>query len=428
MSAAENKPAPAQQIRIFSLLWAAYASYYLCRLNFAVAQPAILKDFPAWTSAQIGLIPSVYAGCYAVGQIINGTIGQKLGARFMMTAALVFISLINLSFSQVSSYSAMLFLWGLNGYAQSAGWSLMVDAMARWTSPQKRATVVGLLSTCYQVGNVFSWLLAGYLCQNFGWRAAFGVPSFILLPMALLFSLYMRNSPETLRENMEKDSNPTTGKEAEHPGLNQILAWTLANRVLWLLGISYFCLNAVRFTFLNWTIQYLTDFHGINIKGSAWIAVVIPLIGSAGAMSAGWASDRLFRKRSAPVSTIMISGLVLTCLAFNLVPRGNWELATLFLGLSGFMIFGSDMLLAGTAGLEFSHPKATIAATGFIMCLGNVGGIFSGVGIGWLRDLAQGGWQLVFPVLSGLSLLSALLTASLWFRKDQINTNTTRHI
>src|SRR5208337_880938 len=45
------------QLRIFGLLWGAYASYYLCRLNFAVAQPLILRDFPAWTNAQIGTIP-----------------------------------------------------------------------------------------------------------------------------------------------------------------------------------------------------------------------------------------------------------------------------------------------------------------------------------------------------------------------------------
>ncbi len=62
----------AWQARIFSLLWLAYASYYLCRLNFAAAQPAILAEFPDWTDAKIGLIPSVYAGVYAVGQFVNG--------------------------------------------------------------------------------------------------------------------------------------------------------------------------------------------------------------------------------------------------------------------------------------------------------------------------------------------------------------------
>ena len=60
------------QLRIFWLLWGAYASYYLCRVNFAVAQPAILKEFPGWTNAKIGTIPSVYAIFYAVGTSSTG--------------------------------------------------------------------------------------------------------------------------------------------------------------------------------------------------------------------------------------------------------------------------------------------------------------------------------------------------------------------
>src|SRR5512144_603686 len=80
------------QLRTFWLLWSAYASYYLCRVNFAVAQPLILKEFPDWTSAQIGTIPSTYAAVYAIGQIVNGTLGQRYGARRMMTVALVVAS------------------------------------------------------------------------------------------------------------------------------------------------------------------------------------------------------------------------------------------------------------------------------------------------------------------------------------------------
>src|SRR5947207_15922385 len=77
------------QLRTFWLLWGAYASYYLCRVNFAVAQPAILKEFPTWTHAQVGTIPSIYAIFYAAGQMINGTLGQRFGARRMMTTALI---------------------------------------------------------------------------------------------------------------------------------------------------------------------------------------------------------------------------------------------------------------------------------------------------------------------------------------------------
>ncbi|HOK78759.1 MAG TPA: MFS transporter, partial [Verrucomicrobiota bacterium] len=127
----------AWQMRVFWLLWTAYASYYLCRVNFAVAQPAILKEFPSWTAAQIGTIPSVYALFYAAGQMINGTLGQRFGARRMMTAALLVASLTNLAFSFASSFGVMLVLWAINGYAQSAGWSLLVQTISNWNTSRR---------------------------------------------------------------------------------------------------------------------------------------------------------------------------------------------------------------------------------------------------------------------------------------------------
>jgi len=106
------------QFRIFWLLWSAYASYYLCRVNFAVAQPAILLEFPSWTAARIGLIPSVYAAFYAIGQVINGALGERLGARRMMTAAMIIAAATNIAFGMTSSYAVMLTLWAVNGFAQ----------------------------------------------------------------------------------------------------------------------------------------------------------------------------------------------------------------------------------------------------------------------------------------------------------------------
>jgi sugar phosphate permease len=413
------------QLRIFWLLWSAYASYYLCRVNFAVAQPAMLKDFPTWTSAQIGTIPSVYAVFYAAGQIINGTLGQRIGARRMMTCALLVAAATNLLFSLASSFSVMLVLWAINGFAQSAGWSLLILTISNWNTSKRRGTVIGLISTCYQAGNVLSWLLAGMICDIFSWREAFAAPSLLLIPMAMIFFKWLRDSPEDVGLPPVRDDvvEPTaadgqTAKAfagaAQWHSTWRILGLTLSNRILWILAIGYFCMNSVRYTFMNWSVQYMADFHGRSIKGSAFTAVAIPLIGSLGAVTAGWASDNLFGKRRAPVCAIMLLGLAVVCAGFTYIPQGHWITATAILGLAGFLIYGPDMLMSGAATVDVSHPKAASIATGLTMCLGASGSIFSGAGIGWLKDIAKGNWSLVFYVLAALSLLSALLMVSIW--------------
>lgn len=430
MTTTEPKPGDLRlwQIRIFWLLWTGYASYYLCRVNFAVAQPLLLKAFPDWTNAQVGLIPSTYAVFYAIGQIVNGTLGQRYGARRMMTAALVMAATTNLLFSFTSSFSLMLTLWAINGYAQSAGWSLLVQVISNWNTSARRGTVIGLVSTCYTVGNVLSWVLAGLLCDAWGWRAAFLVPSLVLVPVVFVFYAFLRNSPEEVGFATVRDDNVVGDPPAKPAARNaaavaddegwagtwRIVRLTMSNGILWILAVGFFCQNAVRYSFMNWSIQYMAEAHGRSIKGSAFTAVAIPLIGSLGAIFAGWVSDTLFQKRRAPVCAIMQIGLAAVCVASAYVPRGEWVLATTLLGLAGFLIYGPDMLMSGAATVDISHPKAASIATGLTMCTGALGSIFSGAGIGWLKDLARGEWLTVFYVLAGLTLVAAALMISIW--------------
>jgi len=415
---------PAFQLRVFWLLWGAYASYYLCRVNFAVAQPAILKEFPDWTSAQIGSIPSAYAAVYAVGQIVNGTLGQRYGTRRMMTLAMLIACVSNVLFFFTSSFEVMRLLWVLNGWGQSAGWSLIVGTIADWNTSARRGTLMGRLSTCYQVGNVASWLLAGVLCDSVGWRYAFLVPGLFMLPMAAIFFTFLRDTPEQAGFAPVRDDvapKPPAAGPVESPREEsgwattwQVLKLTLTNRILWILAIGFFVMNAVRYSFMNWTVQYMADFHGRSIKNSALTAIMVPLAGSLGALWAGWASDVWFGKRRVPVCVLMLLGLSLVCGGITAIPHGNWVLATGMLGLAGFLIYGPDMLISGAAVADLSHPKAGAIATGLTMCLGALGAIFSGAGIGYVKDLAHGDWSVVFWVLAGMALLPAALLSSIW--------------
>jgi sugar phosphate permease len=334
-------------------------------------------------------------------------------------------SVSNVLFFFTSSFEVVRLLWVLNGWGQSAGWSLMVGTISNWNTSARRGTLIGRLSTCYQVGNVASWLLAGALCDSVGWRAAFLVPGLFMLPMALVFFTFLRDSPEQagfapVRDDFAAEPQrdaagaDAAGGESGWATTWHVLRLTLTNRIIWILAVGFFVLNAVRYSFMNWTVQYMADFHGRSIKNSALTAIMVPLVGSLGALWAGWASDVWFQKRRVPVCIIMLVGLSLVCGAITAIPQGSWVVATVFLGLAGFMIYGPDMLISGAATADLSHPKAGAMATGLTMCLGALGAIFSGAGIGYLKDLSHGNWSVVFWVLAGMSLLPAALLSFIW--------------
>jgi OPA family glycerol-3-phosphate transporter-like MFS transporter len=424
MNAIDERKQRMWQYRIFTLLWTGYASYYLCRLNFSVAQPALMADFD-WTSAQVGGIPSVYATFYAIGQFVNGQLADRFGPRRMMTTALSVAVLCNIGMAFADSYTMMLVLWAINGYAQSAGWTLVVQTAANWSKVERRGAILGVISTCYAVGNVLAWLLAGFLVDGFGWRFAFAVPAFIALPVAIAIGVFLRNDPRDaglprIRDDiLEEDEVGDDGEKRAPIGTFAMLKLTLSNPILWVLALGFFCNNSVRYAFMNWAVQYMADFHGRSITGSAMMAVALPLIGALGAMSAGWISDTVFGKRRAPVCAIALGLLALLCVAFVQVPQGQWQIATVMLGVAGFLIYGPDMLMSGAATIDFAHPRAAAAATGFTMATGAAGSIFSGAGVGWLRDTTGGEWDLVFYVLAGLSLIPALLMLTIWNAKPK---------
>jgi sugar phosphate permease len=74
-----------------------------------------------------------------------------------MTGALFIAAISNLLFAFASSLNEMRVLWAINGWGQSAGWLLLVQTVANWNPSARRGTLIGRLSTCYQVGNVVSW-------------------------------------------------------------------------------------------------------------------------------------------------------------------------------------------------------------------------------------------------------------------------------
>lgn len=443
----QDKQVKHWQMRVFSILWVGYASYYMCRMNFAVAQPKLI-DAMGWTNEQIGWIPSVWLAFYATGQFINAQIGSRFGARRMMSIGLSVIGILNVLFaftpdiiaglqgplglsaeaSSSTIYWTMLCLWAVNGYCQSIGWPQVVQTMSNWFRVGRRGTMMGLISTCYTGGNVIAWVLSGMLVQYLGWKAAFLVPGITMFPVLMLFLLGIKNRPEEvglepIRDDLEPEPEAEAGAAAapvDDWTIWRILRTTLSSGTLWVLAWSYFCFNAVRYSFMNWTVQYFNKFHGQEIKNSAFLAVLFPLIGALGAISSGWVSDRFFQGRRAPVCAVMLAILGGLCLAFIPIPAGDAFFATILLAGAGFMIYGPDAILTGAAVIDVAHPKAAASAAGFIMAMGNIGGsLVAGFLVGRILDQNAGDWTLVFQVLAGLSVAAAAMSAVLWNKKPK---------
>jgi len=142
------------RIRVFVTVWVTYMTYYIGRTNIGIAKPFIIEEFGI-EPATFGLIGMAMFLMYAIGQFVNGVLGDKFGSRKLVSLGLIVSAFINLIFGfadtifgTAGSLVMMMFiLWGMNGFFQSMGWAPSVKTTANWFPPKERGKWSGRLGT-----------------------------------------------------------------------------------------------------------------------------------------------------------------------------------------------------------------------------------------------------------------------------------------
>ncbi len=407
--------------RVFISVWITYGTFYLCRVNMSIAIPGIMEQF-GYSRTALGAVMSSLFFAYAFGQFVNGQLGDKFGARKMISFGLVISGLLNIFFNFTTGLAAMMIIWGLNGYFQSMGWAPTVKTIANWFPLEKRGKMGGLLGTSYQLGSAYSWLLVGFLVGRLSWRWAFVIPGIIVIISAIHWYIRGRNAPEevglpTIEEESRGINDKAEWREDHHIGFSHTLGVVLKNHKIWLVGFGLFCLNIVRYGFIGWAPTYMFEVQKAAISTAAYRAIAIPIAGCFGSILAGIISDKLFKSRRAPIAAIMLLLLGLSAWLFTRIPAENWLLSFICLIFVGFLTYGPHVLMVGTIAMDFGTRKAASSAAGFIDCLGYIGASLTGVGSGWLTD--RYGWNAAFYFWIAGAIIAAILMSLLWNYKPE---------
>src|SRR5438876_182234 len=147
--------------QIFAITWLAYAGFYLTRKSFAVAKIGISKDPSLHMSdVQMGWVDFWNLGAYAVGQLLFGMAGDKVGPRRIVLGGMLgsVIAAIAMGASKLTVAMGVLFL--IQGLCQSTGWAPLSKNMSSFFSRRERGTVMGLWCTNYPIGGLLALLLA----------------------------------------------------------------------------------------------------------------------------------------------------------------------------------------------------------------------------------------------------------------------------
>jgi MFS transporter, OPA family, glycerol-3-phosphate transporter len=418
--------------------WLAYAGLYLCRKTISVAPPEMMKEF-GWEFHTVTFIMSGYFWAYAVGQFLNGVLGDKLGTRGMLAIGFVTTVIMNALFGFSSVIVIFFLLWTINGFAQSTGWPSVIKGMSNWFSVRERGKVMGPWGTCYTVGDVVGTALAAFIIGHVAvasvmsadgtevtyanWRWVFWTASIALAFISIIVFFILRNKPEDVglppiaEYHNQIPASPETDidKGPEKVNLWENTKEVLSQGPIWILGITYFGIKFIRYTFMFLVTTYLATERGFQTDTAGYISTLFALVGILGTFVASYLSDTVFKSRRAPISVIMLIGLAFSLVFFW---KSSIALIPIAMGIVGFMTYGPDFVVSAVAVMDFGSRKGASTAAGFVNGIGSFGPAIMTTVVGIVQ--LHYGWDGVFVVLIILSLACAALMSTLW---NKVGTN-----
>lgn len=398
--------------------WIAYAGLYFCRKAFYVVK-SDLSETLGVTVDQLGTVGTVYLVAYTAGQFLCAGLGNRTGPRVLLLGGMALSIVSNLAFGLGNSLASLTVFMALNGLAQASGWPSCIGTLASWTQRRERGLLLGLWSTCYQVGGVAANAFAAFWLARYGFRGSFFAASLALFAAWLVVLFFQRNRPEDvglppLVEDGEGDAGSV--EDSADPSGPEPPLWTrsLVISVL-LVGGFYFGVKFVRYALWSWTPFFLERNFGLAGDDAGYLSTVFDVAGFFGAITAGFVSDRLFAGRRAQVAFLMLLGMVGATLLLATIGAQSVIAFSIGLGLVGFMLYGPDSLLTGAGAIDLGSKRAALAAAGIINGMGSLGSVAQETVVARIYAQDTNDVTGVLRILFAASLLSvAALGVVLW--------------
>lgn len=206
MSNMDHPPIPPSRTRwvILALLFSISVVTYIDRVNISITARQMMPAF-GLTDQQMGHIFSAFVLGYALCQIPGGWLGDRWGARLVLTGALLWWS----GFTALTAMAATLpwvavtgVLWSfvlvrfLFGMGEAVALPTFNRAVADWLPAQERGIGIGIAIGGIGVGSAVTPPLSAWIMVNWGWQTVFYLSAALGIGIGMIWWWYARDRPE----------------------------------------------------------------------------------------------------------------------------------------------------------------------------------------------------------------------------------------
>lgn len=277
---------------VVGLLVTLFAITYLDRVCISVAGPRMQEDLGI-DPVRWGWVTGVFTLAYAMFEIPTGAMGDRLGARRVLTRIVAWWSVFTALTGAVTGFWPLIAVRFLFGAGEAGAFPNASIVVSRWFTAAQRATMSGVNLSAGQIGGALAPILVVPIQMRFGWRAAFFVFGAAGVVWSIVWYAWFRDTPEEKAGAAPAAARDEAASHAPARGFPWRTAFTTPT-VLAILGVA-FCYIYVYNFFQTWFHTFLVKGRGVSESGlllSSLPFVVAVVMNVAG----GAASDALVRR------------------------------------------------------------------------------------------------------------------------------------
>lgn len=364
---------------------------------------------------QFGFVLGAFSLAYALFEIPTGALGDKIGARKVLTRVVIWWSCFTMLTGSVSSFFLLLVVRFLFGVGEAGAYPNASIVIAHWFPKTEIGKAQSAIWAAGRIGGALTPLLVVPMVHLVGWRITFFILGLFGIAWAFLWFYWFRNEPRdkkfiTENEVIEIETERMIPKSRHAIALSFILQ----NKNVWALMLMCHLLFYAAYFFTNWSSIYFQEGRGMSEEQSKNFISLSYFLGAIGCVAGGYLSDVFVKKYGLKWGRriVAITGLSLSSLFFLLAGIvTNNNVAGYLLAIC---VLTKDLALpvAFAACVDVGRQSAG-AVVGSMNFAGQLGGFFITIIFGYMVH-HFGNFNYPLFLISGALFISALL----WFKID----------
>lgn len=387
----------------------AYFVSYVTRVNLG----AIMIEVSSSGFAKEEIIALALTICsitYGVGQIISGYLGDKFKPENIIFVGFIVTALINISVGIIQNSSYLVFLWAINGFAQSLMWPPLVLIMSSLLSQDDYKKACVKVSYGSSLGTVCVYLISPIIIKILSFKYVFIFSGILAIIMAIVWKYNFIKHFKFVKAEENKTNLKTATKK-----------YNLS--VIIMIAVIMICIimqGALRDGVTNWMPTYISQNFLLGSELSILTGVILPIFTIISIKLSSLLQKKIIKNEMLCSMTLFILGCICS-LFINVFSSVNIIITLVLLALLVGCMHGINFLLIQILPSYFKGFGHVSLLSGILNASVYLGAAISTYGIALIND--EYGWNITIYIWGIISLIGVIVCLAIFKKWDNFKNN-----